>query len=69
MREIILMTKEKITAEKITKKIRLTILIQKRFPNAVLRIYFIAFNLTILVFNYKSAFSLSVGELKFFTSF
>ena len=34
---------------------------KKRFPNAVLRIYFVAFSLTILVFDYKVAFSLSVG--------
>ena len=35
---------------------------EKRFPNAVLRTYFVAFNLTNFVFDYKVAFSLSVRE-------
>jgi len=33
---------------------------EERFPNAVLRTYFVAFNLTNFVFDYKVAFSLSV---------
>lgn len=39
---------------------------EKRFPNAVLRTYFIAFNLTNFVFDYKVAFSLSFRDIKNF---
>ena len=35
---------------------------EKRFPNAVLRTYFVAFTLTNFVFDYKVAFSLSVCD-------